>query len=61
MDTELTPEIIDGLNKLAFFIREHENKKTTRRLRCPSCDDGIYYPKQVEKDDETSDDETSTN
>lgn len=60
MDTELTPEIIDGLNKLAFFIRENENKKT-KRPRCKSCDDGIYYPKQVEKDDETLDDETSTN
>lgn len=55
MDTELTPEIIDGLNKLAYFLREH-----TRRPRCPSCDDGIYYrPKQ--EDDETAEDEISTN
>lgn len=61
MDTELTPEIIDGLNKLAFFIRDYEHKKPTKRPRCESCDDGIYYPKQVEKDDEILDDEISTN
>jgi len=52
-EIELTPEQIDGINKLAFFLREcyrtAESPNTRRRPRCPSCDDGIYHnSKQLE-------------
>ena len=63
MEKELTPHIIDGINKLACFIREYEreDKKSARRPRCPSCDDGIHYiRKQLIDEQEKEDEETST-
>jgi hypothetical protein len=52
-EIELTPEQIDDINKLAFFLREcyrmAESPNTRRRPRCSSCDDGKYYNgKQLE-------------
>jgi len=50
-EIELTPEQIDGINKLARFIKDYTEEEqfaspspaTRRRPRCPSCDDGKHY------------------
>jgi hypothetical protein len=56
-EIELTPEQIDGLNKLALFLRDAQMPKSPlnsrRRPRCSSCDDGKYYNgKQLEDSDD---------
>jgi hypothetical protein len=56
-EIELTPEQIDGINKLARFIRdyteEEQSPNTRRRPRCPSCDDGLHRNwKQLEQEED---------
>ena len=67
-EIELTPKQIDGINKLALFIRDNEQMKkspNTRRRpmrpRCPSCDDGRHYIGKQMYEQEEEDEETSTN
>ena len=63
---ELTPKQIDGINKLALFIRDYEQMKkspnTRRRPRCPSCDDGLHRNwKQIEQEEQDSQSRTQHN
>jgi hypothetical protein len=65
-EIELTPEQIDGINKLARFIRDYTEEETRgfgglkppqpntrRRPRCPSCDDGLRRNwKQLEQEEQ---------
>jgi hypothetical protein len=57
MEQELTPDIIDDINRLAKFIRdyteEEQSPNTRRRPRCPSCDDGLHYNwKQIKQEED---------
>lgn len=45
MDLELTPTILEGINKLAFFIRDYEkSKKETAPQQDPNCEEKKENP-----------------